>query len=74
MYTLLILVYVYAALVVATLGRRTRLGFWRSLMVSLVITPPVAMLVLFLFYEARMTPARASPRRWPRLRRERSQS
>lgn len=55
LYLLMLLTYVYLALVVAVLGRRTRLGFWRSLGLSLVLTPVGAALVLFLGYEARMS-------------------
>jgi hypothetical protein len=42
----LITAYVYLALAVAYLGRRTRLGFFRSLMLSLIVTPVMAFLVL----------------------------
>ena len=55
LYLLMLLTYVYLALIVAVLGRRTRLGFWRSLGLSLVLTPVGAALVLFLGYEARMS-------------------
>ena len=55
LYLLMLLTYVYLALIVAVLGRRTRLGFWRSFGLSLVLTPVGASLVLFLGYEARMS-------------------
>lgn len=51
----LITAYAYLSLVVAYLGRRTRLGFFRSLMLSLIVTPVVAFLVLFFFFRANLT-------------------
>jgi len=51
---LLVLVYVYLAVAVALLGRRTRLGFWRSLRLALLATPVIALVVLFFGYEARV--------------------
>jgi hypothetical protein len=51
----LISAYAYLALVVAILGRRTRLGFFRSLLLAIVVTPPLAALALFFFYPARQT-------------------
>ena len=57
--TLLILAYLYLAFFVAVLGRRTRLGFVRSLILALAVTPPLAALLLFFFFPA----ARREPRR-----------
>lgn len=62
-YLLLIAAYLYLSLVVAVLGRRTRLGFVRSLLLSIVITPLAAMLLLFLVFEARISPGRGAPAR-----------
>jgi hypothetical protein len=53
--TFLITAYAYLVLVVAFLGRRTRLGFFRSLMLALIVTPVVAFLVLFFFFRARLS-------------------
>lgn len=50
---LLVVVYVYLAIAVAFLGRRTHLRFWRSLRLALLITPVVAFAILFFGYEAR---------------------
>lgn len=55
LYLLMLLTLVYLSLIVAVLGRRTRLGFWRSFGLSLVLTPVGALIVLFLGYEARMS-------------------
>jgi phosphate/sulfate permease len=62
----LITAYVYLALAVAYLGRRTRLGVFRSLMLSLIITPVMAFLVLFFFFRARLTVSEPKPSRWNR--------
>lgn len=50
---LLIFAYLYLALFVGVLGRRTRLGFLRSTGLALAVTPPVAALILFLCFPAR---------------------
>ena len=41
--------YLILCLMVAILGRRTRLGFYRSLLFSIMVTPIVIMLYLLLF-------------------------
>ena len=41
--------YLVLCLMVAILGRRTRLGFYRSLLFSIMVTPIVIMLYLLLF-------------------------
>lgn len=64
-YLLMLLVYGYLALIVAVLGRRTRLGFWRSLGLSLLITPVLALVVLFVGFEAR--PSRRQQKKQARL-------
>jgi phosphate/sulfate permease len=68
--TFLITAYVYLSLAVAYLGRRTRLGLLRSLMLSLIITPVVAFLVLFFFFRARVTVREPKPSRWHRQKEE----
>jgi uncharacterized membrane protein len=50
----LIVLYVYLCLVVAIPGRRSRLGFFRSFALSLVITPVLAAIYIFLFSPARL--------------------
>jgi len=62
LFQLLLAVYVYLALVVAVLGRRTRLGFWRSLGLGMVLTPVVALVVIFLGFEIRPTRRRLERR------------
>lgn len=64
MYVLLIVAYAYLSLMVAFLGRRTNLGFWRSFALSLLITPLLTMLLLFFFYEARTSEGERRGRRW----------
>jgi hypothetical protein len=59
----LIAAYAYLSLVVAYLGRRTRLGFFRSLMLSLIVTPVGAFLVLFFFFRANLTARESKPSR-----------
>lgn len=61
--TLMIAVYVYASLVVAILGRRSRLGFWRSLALSLLVTPLLAAIAIFLFSPARFNKLPESARK-----------
>lgn len=50
-----IALYAYLCLVVAILGRRSRLGFFRSFALSLFITPALAAIFIFLFSPARLT-------------------
>lgn len=49
MLTLIPLIYIALALVVATVGRRTQLGFWGVLLASLILTPIIVGLGLVLF-------------------------
>jgi hypothetical protein len=46
---LLFLGYVALCLLVAVLGRRTRIGYWGTVLVSLVITPFLSFVLLFFF-------------------------
>ena len=41
--------YVALCLLVATLGRTTRIGYWGTVLVSFVVTPIVTFLFLFFF-------------------------
>ena len=41
--------YLSLCLMIGILGRRTRLGFFRSLLFSIIVTPVVIMLYLLLF-------------------------
>ena len=50
----LIALYAYLCLVVAILGRRARLGFFRSFALSLIITPILAAIYIFFFSPARL--------------------
>lgn len=45
----IILAYLLLCLMVAMLGRRTKLGFFRSLFYSVMLTPFVIMLYLLIF-------------------------
>ena len=49
MEVLLFLGYVALCLLVGTLGRRTRIGYWGTVVISIVITPFLAFLFLFFF-------------------------
>lgn len=64
MYILMIAAYAYLSLMVAFLGRRTNLGFLRSFALSLLITPALTLLLLFLFFEARTSERAGQGRRW----------
>jgi hypothetical protein len=44
-----IFIYLILCLMVAILGRKTRLGFFRSLLFSIMVTPVVIMLYLLIF-------------------------
>lgn len=46
---LLFLGYVALCLIVGTLGRRTRIGYWGTVLVSVIATPFVTFLFLFFF-------------------------
>lgn len=54
---LLFLGYLALCLLVGTLGRTTRIGYWGTVLVSLVVTPFVTFLFLFFF-----SPRPAAPR------------
>ena len=47
-------IYVYLAFIVAFLGRKTKLKFFRSLVLSLFLTPPITLIILILFFPARI--------------------
>ena len=49
MEVLLFLGYLALCLLVATLGRQRRIGYWGTALLSFVITPFVTFLVLFFF-------------------------
>lgn len=55
MFSLLIALYIFFGLIVAFLGRKTELGLFKSLTMSLIITPPVALTVLFIFFPAKIS-------------------
>ena len=46
---LLFLGYIALCLIVGTLGRQTRIGYWVTVLVSLVLTPILTFLFLFFF-------------------------
>jgi hypothetical protein len=47
-------IYLYLAIIVAFLGRKTKLKFFRSLVLSLFLTPPITLIILILFFPARI--------------------
>ena len=47
---LLMLAYVALCVVAGYAGRGTRVGFWGSFFISLLITPPIAILLMILFH------------------------
>jgi hypothetical protein len=49
MEVLLFLAYIGLCLLVGTLGRTTRIGYWGTVLISVVVTPFVTFLFLFLF-------------------------
>lgn len=49
MEVLLFLGYVALCLLVGTLGRRTRVGYWGTVVISILITPFLTFLFLFFF-------------------------
>ena len=51
----LIIIYLVLCLLTATLGRGTRVGYWGTALISVVITPFIAFLLLLLF-QRRQTP------------------
>ncbi len=46
---LLVLAYVALCLVAGFAGRHTRVGFWGAFFISLLISPPLAILLMILF-------------------------
>ena len=57
MEVLLFLGYLALSLLVGTLGRHTRIGYWGTVLISLIVTPFVTF--LFLFFFAPKPPAHA---------------
>jgi hypothetical protein len=53
-YEFLIPIYLYLAILVAFLGRKTKLKFFKSLILSLILTPPIALIVIILFFPAKI--------------------
>jgi hypothetical protein len=47
-------IYLYLAILVAFLGRKTKLKFFKSLVLSLIITPLLSLIILILFYPAKV--------------------
>jgi hypothetical protein len=47
-------IYLYLAIVVGFLGRKTKLKFFKSLVLSLIITPLLSLIILILFYPAKV--------------------
>ena len=45
----LILLYLALCVIAAFLGKQSRLGFWGVLVVALLLTPPLAFLLVLLF-------------------------
>jgi hypothetical protein len=45
-------IYLYSSFVVAVLGRKTKLKFLKSLVLSLILTPILSLIILVLFYPA----------------------
>jgi len=46
-------IYLYSAIVVAFLGRKTKLRFLKSLVMSLILTPIISLIILILFFPAK---------------------
>lgn len=47
---LLLLAYAALCVVAGYAGRKTQVGFWGSFFISFLITPPLAILLMILFY------------------------
>jgi hypothetical protein len=55
MFILPISLYFFFCLTVAFLGRKTHLGFFKSLILSMVITPLLSILIIFFFFPVKIT-------------------
>jgi hypothetical protein len=55
MFSLIIGLYFFICLIVAFLGRKTKLGFIKSFTLATMTTPIVAMTILFIFYPVKLT-------------------
>lgn len=47
-------IYLYFAIIVAFIGRKTELKFFRSLILSLFLTPPISLIIIILFFPAKI--------------------
>lgn len=47
---LLILAYLALCVVAGFAGRHTKVGFWGSFLISVLVTPPLAVLLMILFH------------------------
>jgi hypothetical protein len=55
MFILTIALYFFFCLIVAFLGRKTELGFFKSLILSVVATPLISILIIFFFYPVKIS-------------------
>jgi hypothetical protein len=53
MFSIVIALYFFFCLIVAFLGRKTELGFFKSFILSVVITPVLSFIIIFIFYPAK---------------------
>jgi hypothetical protein len=55
MFSLVIALYFFFCLIVAFLGRKTELGFFKSLILSFVLTPILSIIIIFIFYPVKIS-------------------
>lgn len=55
MFSLVIALYFFFCLIVAFLGRKTELGYFKSLILSFVLTPILSIIIIFIFYPVKIS-------------------
>jgi len=55
MFSLVIVLYFFACLIVAFLGRKTELGFSKSFLTSAILTPILSFIIILIFYPVKIT-------------------
>jgi hypothetical protein len=55
MFSLVIALYFFFCLIVAFLGRKTELGFFKSLILSFVLTPILSIIIILIFYPVKIS-------------------